>query len=79
VTARLRLGTLKVHRRCEHLLLESRLYRYPSAKERALAGENPVDEHNHALAALRYLVSRLGEPGASAASATGGTSERTAA
>jgi hypothetical protein len=22
-------------------------------------GENPIDEHNHALAALRYLVSRL--------------------
>jgi hypothetical protein len=22
-------------------------------------GENPVDDHNHALAALRYLISRL--------------------
>jgi hypothetical protein len=59
VTARLRTGTLKVHRRCEHLIRESRLYRYPTASERAIAGENPVDEHNHALAALRYLVSRI--------------------
>src|SRR4029077_3474928 len=76
VTARLRTGTLKVHRRCEHLLMESRLYRYPTAKERAAAGENPVDEHNHALAALRYLISRLADPGASA---TGGDSEGYAA
>jgi hypothetical protein len=59
VTSRIRTGTLKVHRRCEHLLMEARLYRYPSERERAIAGENPVDEHNHALAALRYLVSRL--------------------
>jgi len=59
VTSRIRTGTLKVHRRCTHLLQESRLYRYPSERERAVVGENPVDEHNHALAALRYLVSRL--------------------
>lgn len=61
VTARLRTGGLKVHRRCVRLLEESRLYRYPSAAERPIAGENPIDEHNHALAALRYLLSRLAE------------------
>ena len=27
--------------------------------EAAPASENPIDAHNHALAALRYLVSRL--------------------
>jgi hypothetical protein len=60
VTARLRGGRLKVARQgCPNLVAESRLYRYPSADERAVIGENPVDEHNHALGALRYLVARL--------------------
>jgi hypothetical protein len=60
VTARLRTGRLKVRRdACPELLNEARLYRYPSAAERALRGENPVDDHNHALGALRYLISRL--------------------
>jgi hypothetical protein len=59
VTARLRTGRLRVVRqRCPNLVAESRLYRYPSGDERA-AGENPVDENNHALAALRYLIARL--------------------
>jgi hypothetical protein len=60
VTARIRTGRLKVRRAaCPNLVAEAQLYRYPTASERALAGELPVDEHNHALAALRYLVSRL--------------------
>ncbi len=60
VAARLRTGRLKVRRAaCPHLLAEARLYRYPTAAERARRGENPVDEHNHALGALRYLIARL--------------------
>jgi hypothetical protein len=60
VTARLRTGRLKVRGgACPNLLAEARLYRYPTAAERALHGENPVDADNHALAALRYLVSRI--------------------
>jgi hypothetical protein len=60
VTARLRSGRLRVvRRRCPNLVAESQLYRYPSPQERVLAGENPVDEHNHALGALRYLIARL--------------------
>ncbi|HEY7428496.1 MAG TPA: hypothetical protein VH682_29965, partial [Gemmataceae bacterium] len=60
VVARLRTGRLKVRRdACPNLLTEVRLYRYPTGAERALRGENPVDEHNHALGALRYLISRL--------------------
>ena len=48
--ARLRTGRLKVHGpACPQLLDEARLYRYPSATERASINENPVDEHNHAL------------------------------
>ncbi len=62
VSARLRTGRLRVAPRCDHLLAEAKLYRYPSASERELLGENPVDAHNHALAALRYLVSRLESP-----------------
>jgi hypothetical protein len=62
VTARIRTGRLKVLPSCPNLLAEARLYRYPSAAERAERtelGENPIDANNHALAALRYLVSRL--------------------
>jgi hypothetical protein len=60
VTARLRTGRLKVHAAaCPNLVSEAQLYRYPSARERALHGEEPIDDHNHALGALRYLVSRL--------------------
>jgi hypothetical protein len=47
---------------CPNLLAEAKLYRYPSTPEsgRGSAGsEVPIDQHNHALAALRYLVSRL--------------------
>ncbi len=58
--ARLRTGRLKVHGpACPNLLTEARLYRYPSATERAAINENPVDEHNHALGALRYLIAAL--------------------
>ncbi|MSU76662.1 MAG: hypothetical protein EXS16_01065 [Gemmataceae bacterium] len=59
VTARIRTGRLKVSPSCVNLIAESRLYRYPTPAERDQMGENPIDAHNHALAALRYLVSRL--------------------
>jgi hypothetical protein len=56
VTARLRTGRLRVDARaCPNLVREAKLYRYGDDP----GEENPVDEHNHALAALRYLVSRL--------------------
>lgn len=60
ITARIRTGRLRVNQlRCPNLVAEAKLYRYPSQSEKALVGENPVDEHNHALGALRYLISRL--------------------
>jgi hypothetical protein len=60
VSARLETGRLRVPRGvCPALEREAALYRYPSAAERLRDGENPVDEHNHALAALRYLVAGL--------------------
>ncbi len=60
VTARLRTGRLRIDpRRCPSLVAEVALYRYPADADRAITGENPVDEHNHALGALRYLVASL--------------------
>jgi hypothetical protein len=60
VTARLRTGRLRLPRdACPNLLTEARLYRYPTEAERQLRGEAPVDEHNHALGALRYLIAGL--------------------
>jgi hypothetical protein len=59
VSERIRTGRLKVSPACVNLLAEARLYRYPTPAEREQLGENPIDAHNHALAALRYLVSRI--------------------
>jgi hypothetical protein len=59
VAARLENGTLRIlEGRCPNLLREARLYRYGSGPDERHA-ENPVDEHNHALAALRYLILTL--------------------
>jgi hypothetical protein len=60
VTARLRTGRLRVPRSaCPNLLHEAGLYRYPTEDERRRHGEQPVDEYNHALGALRYLIAGL--------------------
>jgi len=63
VTARLRTGRLKIHAAaCPNLVQEARLYRYPSPRERGQhgeLGEHPIDDHNHALGALRYLIACL--------------------
>ena len=60
VRARMQTGRLKVlSSHCPNLIAEARLYRYPSAQEKPILGENPIDDHNHALGALRYLIARL--------------------
>jgi hypothetical protein len=60
VNSRIQTGRLKVSRiNCPNLIQEAKLYRYPSLAEKAIHGENPIDENNHALGALRYLISRL--------------------
>jgi hypothetical protein len=66
VTARIRTGRLKVSPSCVNLIAEARLYRYPTPAEREQLGENPIDAHNHALAALRYLASRISRQQAAA-------------
>jgi hypothetical protein len=58
VTARIRTGRLRVVAvACPNLIEEARLYRYQGEDEGR--AEDPQDRHNHALDALRYLVSRL--------------------
>jgi hypothetical protein len=58
VHTRLAAGTLKVLKgRCPNLLAEAGLYRYATGP--GADRETPVDEHNHALAALRYLIARI--------------------
>jgi hypothetical protein len=60
VRARLETGKLKViAAACPNLIAEAHLYRYPDRSDGLADSEVPVDEHNHALAALRYLVARL--------------------
>src|SRR5437016_1098280 len=57
VRARLENGTLRVLRgKCPNLLAEAGLYRYdPESKD----SETPLKEYDHAMDALRYLVSKL--------------------
>jgi len=59
VSARIEDGTLRVVEGCcRNLLAEAELYRYSDEEDDRLA-ETPKDDHNHALAALRYLVSKI--------------------
>ncbi len=59
VTARLEDGGLRVVEGCcPNLLVEAGLYRWGD-DPRERNAETPVDEHNHALAALRYLVAGI--------------------
>jgi hypothetical protein len=60
VTARIETDRLRIDRvKCPHLLREAALYRYPTHPDGTAATEKPIDAHNHALAALRYLVLRI--------------------
>jgi hypothetical protein len=61
VSARIEDGTLRVVKgACPNLLAEAVRYRYGEGPA-GQGGEAPMDEHNHALAALRYLITRLDE------------------
>jgi hypothetical protein len=58
VSARLETGRLRIQQgRCDNLLEEAQLYCYDNSQEGK--GEKPLNEHNHALDALRYLVNTL--------------------
>lgn len=56
VTSRIRTGRLRIHRRCQDLWREAGLYQYdPDHPEK----EEPLDRDNHAMDALRYLITGL--------------------
>jgi hypothetical protein len=60
VTARLQTGRLRVCAgACPQLLAEARTYCYPEESEKGSPGERPRAGNNHALDALRYLISGL--------------------
>jgi hypothetical protein len=60
VKARIETGRLKICTyKCPNIFAEAKLYRYPQHHEGMPVTETPVDEHNHALGALRYLISRV--------------------
>jgi hypothetical protein len=60
VRARLQTGRLRVlASACPNLLAEAQLCRYPRSEPGQPKSEKPIDEYNHALDALRYLVSRI--------------------
>ena len=68
IRARLEAGKLRiVAGACPNLLSEAALYRY-GADPAERKAEIPVDEHNHAIAALRYLLSKLDARGLGAGS-----------
>jgi hypothetical protein len=59
VRARLESGTLKILAgTCPNLLAEAGLYRYGPDTDNDRA-EQPIDEYNHALGALRYMISKV--------------------
>lgn len=47
---------LKVHKRCENLILELETYSYPEKRSDHNEEENPIKENDHALDALRYAL-----------------------
>lgn len=59
VNSRIYSGRLKILKNCcPALLAEGGMYRYPE-KDEIVMGDKPVDEDNHAMDALRYLISGL--------------------
>jgi hypothetical protein len=59
VNARIQNGRLKIlENKCPNLLAEAGLYRYSDEPQHKYT-ETPVDEHNHALAALRYVIATI--------------------
>lgn len=49
-------GRLHIHERCENTIFELENYSYPEGKDNANESELPVDDMNHAIDALRYLI-----------------------
>ena len=52
-------GDLMVNRRCVNLIAEFEMYSYDDENSEKNEQENPIKKNDHALDALRYLVSSL--------------------
>jgi hypothetical protein len=60
VRARIQTGRLKIMPgACPNLLAEARLYRYPTRSDGRSESETPIDDNNHALDALRYIIASI--------------------
>lgn len=55
----LKANKLFVHASCTNLILEFETYVYPDKKQDKNESENPMDDNNHALDALRYVVAMI--------------------
>jgi phage terminase large subunit len=55
VSARICTRRLVISPRCKALIAEAEMYRYPERDDEPY-GEKPIDENNHAMDALRYMV-----------------------
>lgn len=56
VRERLKAGKLKVHASCRNTIMEFETYSYPDRKPGHNEQENPIDENNHMMDAIRYPV-----------------------
>lgn len=54
---------LYIHPRCENLIREIQSYRWAESRDGANEKEEPVKENDHAMDALRYMVTQLETPG----------------
>lgn len=59
----LKANRLKIHKSCINLISEFESYAYPNPKPDRNENENPIKDHDHALDALRYLVSSFVDNG----------------
>lgn len=57
VRALFKANRLKIHSRCINLIQELETYSYPEKKTNTNEPENPIKENDHALDALRYVLS----------------------
>ncbi len=66
VRERLKANKLKVHASCRNTIMEFETYSYPDRKPGHNEQENPIDENNHMMDAIRYPVMMRSRRNASA-------------
>lgn len=56
----LKADKLKVHVSCKNTIMEFETYAYPDKKDMHNEAENPIDENNHMMDAIRYVIMMIG-------------------